>query len=123
VVGDEVGGLREPPVAHLGEDGALARDAVGQDDVEGREPVRGDEQEGVAEIEDLADFSRGDAGEGQTVDGDDGLSRQGSFNFRKIHGRPFTPRRKADKGQADFSWYDPSPRRVSRQAAEDMPGI
>jgi peptidoglycan/LPS O-acetylase OafA/YrhL len=32
-------GLGEPPQAHLREDGALARDAVGQDDIEGGEPV------------------------------------------------------------------------------------
>jgi hypothetical protein len=61
-------GLGEPPVAHLGEDGALAGDAVGEDDVEGGEPVGGDEEQSVAEVEDLADLARGEEGVGQAVD-------------------------------------------------------
>src|ERR1017187_3202012 len=45
----EMGNLRE----HL----ALARNAVGHDDVEGGDAVAGDEQEAVAEVEDFADLA------------------------------------------------------------------
>ena len=36
---------------------ALARDAVGHDDIEGGNAVAGDEQQAVAEVEDFADFA------------------------------------------------------------------
>jgi hypothetical protein len=58
MVVDHARSLGEPPVAHLRENRALARNAVGQNHIEGRKPVRRDEQEGIAEIEDLADFAR-----------------------------------------------------------------
>src|ERR1017187_10764879 len=48
----EMGNLRE----HL----ALARNAVGHDDVEGGDAVAGDEQEAVAEVEDFADLAGAD---------------------------------------------------------------
>ena len=47
-------GLREPEIGNLREHLALARDAVGHDDVEGRDAVGGDEQQAVAEVEDFA---------------------------------------------------------------------
>ena len=46
--------LREPEIGNLREHLALARNAVGHDDVEGREAVAGDEQQPVAEVEDFA---------------------------------------------------------------------
>jgi hypothetical protein len=102
---------------------ALARDAIGQHDIERREPVGGHHQDGIAADRRVSrTFPEAMLGERQALDGDDGLSRQGSFNFRKIHGRPFTPRRKADKGQADFSWYDPSPRRFHAKPQRIGPG-
>ncbi len=71
VVADDAAGLGEPPVADLGEDGALAGDAVGQDHVERGEAVGGGEEEGVAEVEDFTDLAGGDAGERQVIDGGD----------------------------------------------------
>ena len=86
VVGDERGGLGEPPVADLREDDALAGDAVREDDIEGGEAVGGGEQEGVAEVEDLADLARGDARERQAVDGSDGAGGQGGGDLGGSHG-------------------------------------
>jgi len=45
VVGNDVGGLGEPPVAQLGEDDAFTGDAVGEDDIEGGEAVGGDDEQ------------------------------------------------------------------------------
>ncbi len=51
VIGDDVARAVEPEGGHLGEDGALVRDAVGQDRVEGGDAVGRDHQEAaVAEV-------------------------------------------------------------------------
>ena len=71
-------GLVEPEMGNLREHLALARDAVGHDAVEGRNAVSGDEEQRVAEVEDLPDLAGGDAREGQAVDGGDrGLRQRG----------------------------------------------
>ncbi len=57
MVRHERGKLLEPEMGNLREHLALARDAVGHDDVEGGDAVAGDEEVGVAEIENLADLA------------------------------------------------------------------
>ena len=52
--------LREPEMRNLREHLALARNAVGHDDVEGGNAVAGDEQQAVAEVEYLADLAAPD---------------------------------------------------------------
>src|SRR6266852_5312880 len=66
VVGNDVLQEIEPEERELSQNAALVGDWRGKDDVEGGEPVRGDDQELVAEIVDVADFaarSRCQAGE------------------------------------------------------------
>ena len=57
MVGNAVGQPVEPEMGDLGEHLALAGDAVGQDAVERRDAVAGDEQQGVPQIEHLADLA------------------------------------------------------------------
>ena len=57
VVGADEGGVVEPELRELGQDLPLVRDERGQDEVEGRDPVRGDDEQLVAEIEDVADLA------------------------------------------------------------------
>ena len=57
VVFDDVLHLGEPELAERGEDAAFFRDRRRQHDVEGAEPVAGDEEQGVAEVEDFTDFA------------------------------------------------------------------
>ncbi len=62
----------KPEMRDLREHLALARNAVGHDDVEGGNAVAGDEQEGVAEVEDFADLAGADffdAGQIELQDG------------------------------------------------------
>jgi len=47
----------EPEKGNLREHFAFARNAVGHDDVEGGDAVAGDEQQGVAEVKQVADFA------------------------------------------------------------------
>jgi hypothetical protein len=47
----------EPEMGKLGEHFALVRDAVGHDAIERGDPIRGDEQQGVPEVENLADLA------------------------------------------------------------------
>ena len=54
MVGHERGEFLEPEMRNLREHLALARNAVGHDDVEGGDAVAGDEQQPVAEVEDFA---------------------------------------------------------------------
>ena len=66
MIGLERRGLREPEIGNLFEDFALARNAVGHDAIKGRNPVRGDKEQAVAEIKyfpDLAAFQFAEAGE------------------------------------------------------------
>ncbi len=86
MVDDEALRLRKPPQAHLREQDALARNAVGQDHVEGGKAVSGGEQERVAEIEKLADLAGANAGVGQVVDLGDGGGRERFGDFGKSHG-------------------------------------
>ena len=51
------GKFLEPEMRDLREHFALARNAVGHDDVEGGDAVAGDEQQAVAEVEDFADLA------------------------------------------------------------------
>ncbi len=60
MVRHERGKFLEPEVRDLREHFALARNAVGHDDVEGGNAVAGDEQEAVAEVEDFADLAGAD---------------------------------------------------------------
>jgi hypothetical protein len=86
VVGHEVLGAGKPVEGDLGEDDALAGDAVGQHDVEGGEAVGGDEQQGVAQVEDLPDLARADWGVGQVFDGEAGSGGQQTGEIRGAHG-------------------------------------
>ena len=54
VVGQQVFGVIEPELAHLGQDGALFGDLVFQDHVKRRDAVGGDHDQGVAHVVDLA---------------------------------------------------------------------
>ena len=54
VVGQQVPGVVEPELAHLGQDGALFGDLVFQDHVKRRDAVGGDHDQGVAHVVDLA---------------------------------------------------------------------
>src|SRR3954470_1661467 len=56
VVRDEIEPAK-PEGGDLIQDGALLRDRVRQNDVEGRKAIGGNEEERVAEIEDFTDFS------------------------------------------------------------------
>ena len=60
MVRHERGKFLKPEMRNLREHLALARNAVGHDDVEGGNAVAGDEQEAVAEVEDFADFAGAD---------------------------------------------------------------
>ena len=51
---DDVFGLTEPELAEGGQDAALFGNRIGQDHVEGADAIRGDKQQRVGEIEDLA---------------------------------------------------------------------
>ena len=57
VIGLEGFRLCEPEVGDLGQHFAFARDAVGHDDVKGGDAVGGDEEQAVAQVEDLAHFA------------------------------------------------------------------
>ena len=57
VVGANELGEVEPEPRELGEDLALERDERGQDVVEGRDAVRGDDQELVADLIDVPDLA------------------------------------------------------------------
>ena len=56
VVGQQIAGVIEPELAHLGEHGALFGDLVFQDDVKRRNAVGGNHDQAVAIVVDLADF-------------------------------------------------------------------
>src|SRR5690606_32230275 len=75
----------EPPEADLVENDALARDPVRQNDVEGRQPVGGDQQQRVAEVEYLADLAGGEMGKRESVDARDSANGQQSGDFRSGH--------------------------------------
>jgi hypothetical protein len=67
----DVGEPAEPEVGELGQDLPLVGNARREDDVEGRDPVAGDEQDGVAQIIELADLAApGEARRGQVRFGD-----------------------------------------------------
>ena len=57
MVRHERGKLIEPEIRNLGEHLALTRDAVGHDDIKRRDAVAGDQQQPVAEVENLADLA------------------------------------------------------------------
>ena len=57
----ERGKFLKPEMRDLREHFALARNAVGHDDVKGGDAVAGDEQEAFAEVIDFADFAGADA--------------------------------------------------------------
>ena len=57
VVGQQIAGVIEPELAHLGEHGALFGDLVFQDDVKRRNAVGGNHDQAVAIVVDLADFA------------------------------------------------------------------
>ncbi len=60
MVGDDVGEVVEPEQRELGEDASLVGDAGGQNVVEGRNPVGGDEEQLlVADGVDVADLAAG----------------------------------------------------------------
>jgi hypothetical protein len=57
MIGNQLGEALKPEVRKLREHLALARNAVGHDAVEGRDAIRGDEQKGIAQVENLADLA------------------------------------------------------------------
>ena len=57
VVRQQIAGVIEPELAHLGEHGALFGDLVFQDDVKRRNAVGGNHDQAVAIVVDLADFA------------------------------------------------------------------
>ena len=57
VVGQQIAGVIEPELAHLGEHGALFGDLVFQDDVKRRNAVGGNHDQAVAIVVDLADLA------------------------------------------------------------------
>ena len=85
VVRNQVLRLREPPVAHLGQDNPFAGDAVGQNHIERRQAITRDQQEGVTEVKNFADLSRGKQGEGHRIKTGDSGSGQGGRDFGGIH--------------------------------------
>jgi hypothetical protein len=63
VVGNDAGRLDEPEAREAGQDAALVRDRRREHDVEGGQPVAGDEQEAVLpDREQVADLARADEG-------------------------------------------------------------
>jgi len=63
VVGKERGRLAEPEGADLSQDSALAGDGRGQDLVEGREAVRGHDEQALSDVVDGAGFASAEEGE------------------------------------------------------------
>ena len=57
MVGQQIAGVIEPELAHLGQNGALFGDLVFQDDVKRRNAVSGNHDQAVAIVVDLADFA------------------------------------------------------------------
>src|SRR5438309_6501807 len=58
----------KPEGGDLVQDRAFVRNRVGQDDVEGRETIGGDEEKRVAEIEDFADFAGAEFGNPRQIE-------------------------------------------------------
>lgn len=87
MVGEPALGLVEPEVGDLGQDFALSGDAIGHDAVEGRNPVRGHEEEGISQVEDFTNLSRFHLGDSGKVEGKDGIRRHGE-NVVPEQGRP-----------------------------------
>jgi hypothetical protein len=77
MIGADVGGEIEPEAGELGKDLSLVGDEGGKDKIKGRYPVRGDDQELVAQIIDVPDFSFFKKRELGDVD----------FRNRLVHGR------------------------------------
>lgn len=61
-------GLIEPEVGNLGENLSFQWDAIGKDTVKGGDAICGDEQQGVAEIEYLANFAGPEFRETRQID-------------------------------------------------------
>ncbi len=57
MIGRQRGEALEPEVGQLREHLAFAWDAVGHDAIEGRDPVGGHQQQGLAQIKNLADLA------------------------------------------------------------------
>ena len=74
VVGDDVGEFVEPVVGEHREHFALARDAVGQDDVVGADAVAGEHQEAVAEVEHFANLAAADLGDTGEIELEQGVA-------------------------------------------------
>ena len=72
VVPDEPLELPEPEGRELRQDRALAGDPGGEDDVEGGDPVRGDDEEAIPEVVDVPDLAAAggrETGKGRRVEG------------------------------------------------------
>ena len=75
----------EPTQGDAGEKLALAGHAVGHDDIEGREAVGRDDEEVVAEIEDLAHLAGGDFLIRETGDGHEGFLGKSGADGGDVH--------------------------------------
>ena len=62
------GELAKPERGNLIQNGAFLRNRIGENDVEGREAIGSDEEQGFAEIEDLADFAGAEFGNAGQVE-------------------------------------------------------
>lgn len=73
----------EPMGGNLCQDEALAGDAIGEDDVVGRDAIGGSEEQGlVVEAKEVADLACGELLQGLQGDGGDGFGgRHGGFSF------------------------------------------
>jgi hypothetical protein len=66
----------KPERGNLVQDRAFLRNRIGQDDIEGRQPIGGDKEESVAEVEDFTDFAGAEFADARKVE----RSNQGAFH-------------------------------------------
>ena len=85
VIGDQGARAGKPPQADLVENDALAGDAVRQDDVESGEPIAGDKEQSVAQVEDLADLTRREVRKRQAGDMSPGGGGEGGGDLGRGH--------------------------------------
>jgi hypothetical protein len=57
----------KPESGNLVQDRAFLRNRIRQDDIEGRQPIGGDEEKSVPEVEDFTDFAGAEFGDARKV--------------------------------------------------------